>query len=129
MTDRRQKEQEADLLFSRLIRSRGFCQAQGFITIRSGVMDCWGTLQCAHIMRRRFKSSALRWDPDNAASLCMRHHIYLDENRPEMERFAAMILSPARLEELQARAHRELYARPDMDEVLMYLRRTLGERV
>jgi hypothetical protein len=56
----------ADQLFSRIVRSRDYCQASG-----DGV-QCGGMYQCAHLEGRR--KYALRWDEMNALCLCAGHH-------------------------------------------------------
>lgn len=109
----------ADRLFSARIRSRGICQAQGF-TDRAGGVECWGPLECAHVIRR-WKRNAVRWDDDNAACLCMRHHLYFTGNRTEEDRFHSWLLSPERFSELERRAN-EVFNRADLDAIISRLR-------
>jgi hypothetical protein len=66
---RQNYRQQADRIFSRYIRDRdGHCQASG------EMFPCKGTIQCAHIIPRRY--GVIRCDPDNAIALCASHHIY-----------------------------------------------------
>jgi hypothetical protein len=61
----------ADSLFSAYIRERDQgCRAYG---TNSGP-QCSGYLQCAHIISRRYR--AVRWDEDNAVTLCAAHHMF-----------------------------------------------------
>lgn len=60
----------ADKLFSELVRSRGKCEHCGKTT----------SLQCAHIISRTNKH--LRWNEDNALSLCVRCHLYWSHRNP-----------------------------------------------
>lgn len=60
-----------DILFSKAIRSIGFCQAEGKL-IDGKLIRCGGQLQCAHITTR--SNRRLRWDTMNALSLCAGHH-------------------------------------------------------
>lgn len=54
-----------DTLFSKYIRKRdGKCQ-------RCGTIE---NLQCSHVLPRTFIS--VRWNPENAITLCYRCHIY-----------------------------------------------------
>ena len=67
---RTQLVREADKLFSMLIRKRGHCQR------------CLKTenLQCAHVVSRTNK--LLRWNPDNALSLCTACHLFWMHKSP-----------------------------------------------
>ena len=65
-------EKQADRLFAAFIKKRdGMCMADEYPTPH------WGPLECAHLIRRGFKS--IRWDPRNAVTLCARHHQYFTE--------------------------------------------------
>lgn len=63
------KMKDCDALFSKLVRSRGRCEAQGLDTVK-----CGGMLQCAHIEGRR--KMVLRYDLLNSLCLCAGHHRY-----------------------------------------------------
>ena len=71
-------ERQADRLFSAFIKKRdgGACKFYmvGTMEEHAIVGPCWGQLECAHLIRRGFKS--IRWDPRNAVTLCSRHHQY-----------------------------------------------------
>lgn len=58
---------KADKLFSQIIRSLGYCEAEGW-----GDYPCSKQLQTAHICSR--KRSATRTDLRNAFCLCAAHH-------------------------------------------------------
>ena len=59
-------KRKADLLFSKIIRAKGVCEAQGYL------FDCDGRLECAHWIPRRH--SWTRTVEDNAFCLCSKHH-------------------------------------------------------
>lgn len=61
-------KKRADDLFSKLIRSRGSCQACGTTS----------TLQCAHIRSRHYNNT--RTDLENALCLCAGCHFYYTGN-------------------------------------------------
>ena len=66
---------KADVLFSQIIRSQGYCEAYG-----KDDVDCSAQLQTAHIITR--KRSATRTDLRNAFCLCFAHHrFYTDYPR------------------------------------------------
>lgn len=69
---------QTDVLFSRYIRARdgGICQAGALSERGQELKDCWGELECAHLISRRYK--ATRWDyqTPNAVTLCAGHHDY-----------------------------------------------------
>lgn len=71
---------KADRLFSEVIRSVGYCEAQGYDD-----RPCSNQLQCAHINSRRF--NATRCDVRNAYSLCMAHHRYFTDFPRQFSRF------------------------------------------
>ncbi len=64
---RRNWSKQCDVLFSRIVRSRGVCE------IKTDT-ECLGALQCCHGFSRRYR--ATRWDFDNAFAGCARHHLY-----------------------------------------------------
>ena len=106
----------ADDLFRKRIRSRGFCQARGFLPY----IRCGGILETSHVMPRRFMS--VRWDDENAASICSIHHGWLTDNPHKAIDFHERLLGPERFAALKARAW-EANGAPDMDEIIMRLRR------
>lgn len=67
----------ADILFSKLIRSRGECESD------RGTHS--GSLQCAHIISRSYKS--IRTYEKNALCLCQGCHVYFTHHPLEWRRF------------------------------------------
>ena len=69
-------EKQADRLFSAFIRKRDArCMMANHAEEWA---KCAGGLQCAHLIRRGFKS--IRWDPRNAVALCAYHHGWAGEH-------------------------------------------------
>ena len=62
-------KRKCDMLFSRLVRSMGFCHFEGKDKVR-----CTPNLQCMHIIGR--SNLRLRWDMMNCLSGCSGHHMY-----------------------------------------------------
>lgn len=73
-------KRKADNLFSLIIRSRGYCEAEGY-----GGRDCSNQLQTAHIISRRYNST--RTDLRNAFCLCMSHHSWYTDHPREFSKF------------------------------------------
>ncbi len=71
---------KADKLFSQIIRSQGFCEAEGWAT-----RPCSNQIQTAHIITRG--RSATRTDTRNAFALCFAHHRYFHDYPREFSRF------------------------------------------
>jgi hypothetical protein len=71
---------KADLLFSKIIRSQGFCEADGYAQ-----RECKPPLQTAHIISRKF--GALFADTRNAYCLCAAHHRFFHDHPREFSRF------------------------------------------
>ena len=71
---------KADKLFSEIIRSLGYCEANGW-----GQRTCSNQLQTAHIVTR--KRSATRTDLRNAFCLCFSHHRWFTDYPREFSRF------------------------------------------
>ena len=67
-------KRKADLLFSKIIRAKGVCEAEGYL------FDCDGRLECAHWIPRRH--SWTRTVEDNCFSLCRMHHAWFT-NHPD----------------------------------------------
>jgi len=80
---RMNQTKQADALYSKLIREPGWCAAVGPKT----TFPCSGTLQCAHIISRRYR--AIRWSltPPNAIPACGAHHVYYTHRPLEWEAF------------------------------------------
>lgn len=62
-----------DTLFSKIVRSRGFCE-------NCGATD---NLQCAHGISRRYRN--IRWAEDNAFCLCASCHVFYTHRPLEWE--------------------------------------------
>lgn len=71
---------KADVLFSQVIRSLGYCEARGY-----NGFTCSPQLQCAHICSRRY--NATRTDTRNAFVLCARHHRHYTDHPREFSHF------------------------------------------
>lgn len=71
---------KADKLFSEVIRSVGYCEAQGHDNV-----NCSPQLQCMHIISRRF--NATRCDTRNAFSGCAAHHRFYTDHPRQFSRF------------------------------------------
>lgn len=71
---------KADKLFSEVIRSVGYCEAQGWDDIK-----CSPQLQCMHIVSRKY--NATRCDTRNAFSGCAAHHRYFTDHPRQFSRF------------------------------------------
>ena len=70
----------ADKLFSEIIRSTGYCEAQGFNDIK-----CSPQLHTMHIVSRKY--NATRCDTRNAFSGCAAHHRFYTDHPREFSRF------------------------------------------
>lgn len=75
---------KADKLFSEIIRSLGYCEAEGWPTPELA-RSCSPQLQTAHIVTR--KRSATRTDTRNAFCLCFTHHRYFTDYPREFSHF------------------------------------------
>lgn len=82
-----------DMLFSRLVRSRGRCERCGSTQ----------NLQCAHIISRRYVQT--RCDPRNAWCLCTRCHFYVDGHFEAKAELVAQTIGTKTFEELQQQAY------------------------
>ena len=87
-------KKKADDLFSKIIRSKNYCDRCG-----KGQF-----LQCAHIVSRRF--SATRCDLRNALCLCARCHHYFTDHPVEFGRFVINKIGDELYDELQKLAHK-----------------------
>jgi hypothetical protein len=85
---------KADWLFSRIVRSRGFCQMPG--------CRCPGPYDTAHVIGRVY--SATRCIEDNAWCLCRTHHTTVDNWPEEKLRLVVQTIGMPRYEELRALA-------------------------
>jgi hypothetical protein len=69
----------ADKLFSLIVRRGGDCE------YHDHPRDCRGTLQCAHIVSRAYRST--RWKEANAVCLCQGAHKFFTHHQLEWEAF------------------------------------------
>jgi hypothetical protein len=99
-----------DELFSLYIRTR-----DNFTCQRCGVKS--KNVQCAHFHSRR--KIFVRWDEDNAVTLCMGDHLYLDGNPLEKVAFFQNRLGQVKFDLLNSRA-RITFPRPDKKMLTLY---------
>ena len=85
--NKKQAVKKADELFSKEVRSVGYCEAQHITEPL-----CLGELQCAHIRSRRYM--AIRWDRTNAVCLCGQHADYFTGHPLEWEEFVVGLRGP-----------------------------------
>jgi len=104
-----------DELFSRYIRLRDNYTCQ-----RCGVKS--KNVQCAHFHSRR--KQQVRFDPDNACTLCMGDHLYLDSNPLEKVEFFQNRLGQVNFDLLNSRA-RITFPRPDKKMLTIYYQRQI----
>jgi hypothetical protein len=116
MTARLKKllRKDADRLARKRVLARGVCEAAGFDDVA-----CNGSLQWAHIIRRRYLS--VRWDDDAANCLCAAHHVYFTHHPLAEERFHIAYLGEENLQALKRRAE-SANGPPDYDAILDRLR-------
>lgn len=139
MTTQRKRQSQrrvADDLFSKLVRSVGYCEAEGRILIvewelgeaahqydGTGVTSPHaGPLQCAHVFSRSY--IATRFERMNAVCLCAAHHVYFTHRPLEWEDWCREQLGSAVYDELRRTALRG--GRPSYPELIADLRRQLG---
>jgi 5-methylcytosine-specific restriction endonuclease McrA len=106
-----------DSLFSLYIRLRDNYTCQ-----QCGVKS--KNVQCAHFHSRRKQS--VRYDPDNACSLGMGCHQYLDGNPMEKVEFFKSRLGEIGFDLLNSRA-RITYPKPDKQAIKLYLQNKIAE--
>lgn len=106
-----------DELFSTYIRTR-----DGFTCQRCGVKS--KNVQCAHFHSRRKQS--VRFDPDNACTLCMGCHLYLDGNPMDKVEFFRNRLGQIAFDLLNSRA-RITYPKPDKKALTLYYQQKIKE--
>jgi hypothetical protein len=71
---------KADTLYSQIIRSQGYCEAEGY-----GERRCSNQLQTAHLITRG--RSATRTDTRNGFCLCFSHHRWFHDYPREFSHF------------------------------------------
>lgn len=108
-----------DVLFSRFIRARdGGCI---MVTLGYDPQNCWGELQAAHLISRRFK--AVRWDERNAVALCAGHHDYYTRHPRAWHSWRLEFLGAGRFADLLHTAYHG--PRPDEKAIRADLRKRL----
>lgn len=99
---------QCDALFSKIVRSRGACEACG---------QTWD-LQCAHGFSRRYR--AVRWNEANAFALCRGCHLKYTVRPLEWEEWMRERIGGNAYDELR---HAALYGEnPDLKETAAALR-------
>lgn len=110
------RNREADRLFSKVVRQRGYCQSCGGGS---------GPFECAHIIRRRYLRT--RWFLDNAWCLHPDCHREVDTNDRVFSSLVEGTIGWPRYDELRAIAHATDTPIPDRAEVRAWLRLFLKE--
>jgi hypothetical protein len=87
----------ADILFSRIVRSRGRCEYPG-CGITGGIL----TFDTAHLIGRRY--SATRCQEDNAIAACRTHHQLIDGWWDEKQKVVEATIGQERYAELRRMA-------------------------
>src|SRR3990172_8834600 len=105
----------ADALFSADVRARdGGCVVTDFVR----KVECWGPLQCMHLVSRRYRS--VRWLDKNAVAGCAGHHSYLTPRPDEHYDFCKPLLGREAYDEL---LHEALNGpAPDLEAILTELK-------
>jgi hypothetical protein len=103
---------KADKLFSEIIRSVGYCEAEG-------LGKCSYQLQCAHIISRRY--NAVRTDTRNAFSLCAGHHRHYTDHPREFSRFITGTWANKYYDSIYAKS--QTYQKVDWQERIDFLNR------
>ena len=85
---------QCDLVFSKIIRARGVCEA--------GPEGCKGNLQCAHGFSRSYR--AIRCDERNAFCLCAHHHVFFTHRPLEWDQWLHKTWGEVRYYSLRSRA-------------------------
>ena len=101
---------KADKLFSEVIRSVGYCEAQGFDNVA-----CSNQLQTMHIVSRRF--NATRCDTRNALAGCAAHHRFYTDHPRQFSRFITQTWAQEYYDQMYERSRdSSLGKRVDWDE-------------
>ena len=105
----------ADALFSADVRARdGGCVAAKFVR----KVECWGPLQCMHLVSRRYRS--VRWSMVNGIAGCAGHHSYLTARPDEHYDFCKRLLGR---DAYDALLHEALNgSAPDLEAILTELK-------
>ena len=103
-TPRKKLEKKADKLFADKVKSKGRCEK----------CKSRDYLQCAHIISRRYKQ--VRWDLDNAVTLCRGCHVYFTHHPIEWEDWVINRMGEENYQMLRTRALQ--YGKIDYDKVI-----------
>jgi len=93
-TAARGAKRKCDVLFSQLIRARGWCERCGSTA----------NLQCAHIISRRYAHT--RTDLENAYCLCAGCHMFFTDHPVEFARFVRGMTTTRTYERLRGQSQR-----------------------
>ena len=114
---------KADKLFSEVIRSVGYCEADGYDDVR-----CSPQLQCMHIISRRF--NATRCDTRNAFSGCAAHHRFFTDHPREFSKFITTTWAQKYYDEVyQNSRNSSLGKQVDWDERVAFLTDIKEQRI
>jgi hypothetical protein len=114
---------KADRLFSEVIRSVGYCEADGYDDVK-----CSPQLQCMHIISRRF--NATRCDTRNAFSGCAAHHRFFTDHPREFSKFITTTWAQKYYDEVyQNSRNSSLGKQVDWDERVAFLTDIKEQRI
>lgn len=102
---------KADVLFSKIVRARGFCE--------SGRSEHAGALQCAHGFSRRYRN--VRWDARQCWALCQGCHVYYTHRPIEWDLWMQERMGLEIYEEVRTTAL-DKWSKPDVSAILERLR-------
>lgn len=112
-------------LFSEVIRSLGYCEAEGYRDSRGKIpRTCMGPLQPAHIVTRERNSTFA--DTRNAFSLCASHHFLFHNYAREFSRFISTTWAQEYYDEVYRKSWDTIQGKKAMhlwEERLMFLNR------
>lgn len=111
---------KADKLFSLIIRSLGYCEAEGWAD-----RPCSAQLQPAHIVTR--KRSATRTDTRNAFCLCFAHHRFFHDFPREFSRFISDTWAAETYDLIYERSITP--TKVDWDERAQFLQRIINDQI
>lgn len=112
--NKRKLIKKLDILFSKIVRSKGYCQI-------CGKTD---SLQCAHVLSRRHMQT--RWDFDNALCLCWNCHFNFAHKDPiGFARWYDKEFGADAYDKLKAKANKILPV--DYEKILQQLQKVLAQ--
>ncbi len=110
-------KKRADVAFSKIVRSRGFCE-------KCGSHD---NLQCAHILSRRFSNT--RCDEGNAFCLCAGCHHFFTDHPVAFGQWVLTMMSESEYDDLFRKAHDTQVPAADWEHIAGELKVRLAEQV